>query len=137
VAVGDLFNDGQMDIVIEDLDGKPMILRNHGFPGNHWVSFELAGTKSNRLAIGARLKITAGGMTQTEQIHSGGSYLSQHDLRVHFGLGTANKIDSAEIHWPSGAVDVLKDLAADQYYSILEGKGIVPANEIRPKAAAH
>jgi hypothetical protein len=133
VAVGDLFNDGQMDIVVEDLDGKPMILRNRGVAGNHWVSLELAGTKSNRLAIGARLKLVAGGMTQTAQIHSGGSYLSQHDFRVHFGLGTATKIDSVEIHWPSGAVDVLKDLAADQFYSVLEGKGIVPAEQIRPK----
>jgi enediyne biosynthesis protein E4 len=134
VAVGDLFNDGQMDIVVEDLDGKPMVLRNRGVSGNHWVSFELAGAKSNRLAIGARLKIVAGGMTQTDQIHSGGSYLSQNDLRVHFGLGTSSKIDSVEIHWPSGTVDVLKDLAADQFYSILEGKGIVSAHEIRPKS---
>jgi enediyne biosynthesis protein E4 len=137
LAIGDLFNDGQMDVVVEDLDGKPMILRNHGIPGNHWVSFELAGTKSNRLAIGARLKVVAGGMTQTEQIHSGGSYLSQNDLRVHFGLGIATKIDSVEIHWPSGTVDVLKDLVADQFYSVLEGKGIVPVEQIRPKPAVH
>ena len=137
VAVGDLFNDGQMDIVVEDLDGKPMILRNRGLTGNHWVSFELSGTKSNRLAIGARLRIVAGGMTQTEQIHSGGSYLSQHDLRVHFGLGTSTKIESVEIHWPSGAVDVLKELGADQFYSVLEGKGIVPPQAIRPKPTAH
>jgi hypothetical protein len=95
-----------MDIVVEDLDGKPMILRNRGIPTNHWVSFELSGTSSNRLAIGARLKITAGGMTQTEQIHSGGSYLSQHDLRAHVGLGAVTKIDIVEIHWPSGAVQV-------------------------------
>jgi hypothetical protein len=133
VAVGDLFNDGQMDIVIEDLDGKPMLLRNHGIAGTHWVGLELAGTKSNRLAIGARLKIVAGGMTQTAQVHSGGSYLSQHDLRVHFGLGTSDKIELVEIHWPSGAVDVLKNLVADQLYSVLEGKGIVPAEAIRPK----
>jgi len=136
VATGDLFNDGQMDIVVEDLDGKPMVLRNRGIPGNHWVSFELAGTKSNRLAIGARLKLVSGGMTQTEQIHSGGSYLSQHDLRVHFGLGTSTKIDMVEIRWPSGASDILKDLAADQFYSVLEGKGIVPAEAIRPKAVS-
>ena len=131
LSVGDLFNNGQLDIVVEDLDGKPMILRNPGVPGNHWVSFELAGTKSNRLAIGARLKIVAGGMTQTAQIHSGGSYLSQHDLRVHFGLGPATRIDSLEIRWPSGSVDVVKDMTADKFYSVLEGKGIVPAETIR------
>ena len=102
VAAGDLFNDGNVDLVIEDLAGSPMILRNNGIAGRHWVSFELQGTKSNRMAIGARLKIVAGGMMQTEEIHSGGSYLSQNDLRVHFGLNTAKKIDSLEIRWPSG-----------------------------------
>jgi hypothetical protein len=133
LAVGDLFNDGNMDVVINNLDGHPMLLRNHGVPGRHWVSFELAGTKSNRLALNARVKIVAGGMTQTGEVHSGGSYLSQNDLRLHFGLGSATKIDSVEIHWPSGVVDRRGPLAADQFYSVLEGHGIVPADEIRPK----
>lgn len=133
VVAGDLFNDGKMDVIIEDLDGSPMILRNPGLPGRHWVSFELAGTKSNRLAIGARVKIVAGGMTQTAEVRSGESYLSQNDLRVHFGLAAATKIDSVEIWWPSGAIDTLKDLAADEFYSVLEGKGVVQADEIRPK----
>jgi enediyne biosynthesis protein E4 len=132
LAVADLFNDGNMDVVVGDLDGSPMILKNHGVPGQHWVSFELAGTKSNRLALNARIKIVAGGMTQTQEIHSGGSYLSQNDLRVHFGLGPAEKINSVEIRWPSGKVENLGDLAADHYYSILEGAGIVPAQRIRP-----
>ena len=136
LAVADLFNDGNMDIVIGDIDGPPMILRNHGVPGRHWVSFELAGTKSNRLAIGARIKVIAGGMTQTDEIHSGGSYLSQNDLRLHFGLNTAAKIDRAEIFWPSGKTDILTDLAADQFYSVLEGSGVVPATRIRPSSAA-
>ena len=97
-AAADLFNDGNVDIVVEDLTGEPMILKNSGVPGRHWVSFELQGTKSNRLAIGARVKIFAGGMIQTEEIHSGGSYLSQNDLRVHFGLNTATKIETVEIY---------------------------------------
>jgi enediyne biosynthesis protein E4 len=133
VAIGDLFNDGQIDVVVNNLDGAPMILRNRGVTANHWISFELAGTKSNRLAIGARLKLVAGGMTQTEEIHSGASYLSQHDLRVHFGLAKATKIDSLEIRWPSGQVETIKDLPSDQFYSVLEGQGIVPAEKIRPK----
>jgi enediyne biosynthesis protein E4 len=137
LAVGDLFNDGQVDVVVGDLDGAPVILKNHGVPGRHWVSFELAGVKSNRLAIGARLKIIAGGITQTEEIHSGGSYLSQNDLRVHFGLGTADKIDSLEIRWPGGSTEVVKNLAADRFYAILEGKGIVSPDEIRPRKSAH
>ncbi len=109
-----------------------MILRNHGVPGRHWVSLELSGTKSNRLAIGARIKLSASGMRQTEQIRSGGSYLSQSDLRAHFGLGTATKIDGVEIRWPSGTTDVMKNLESDKFYSVLEGKGVVPSEQMRP-----
>jgi hypothetical protein len=83
------------------------------------------------------LKIVAGGITQTEEIHSGGSYLSQNDLRVHFGLGAADKIDSLEIRWPGGSSEVVKDLAADRFYAILEGKGIVSPDEIRPRKSVH
>ena len=132
LAAGDLFNDGNMDVVISDIDGAPMILKNRGVPGRHWVSFELAGTKSNRLALNARIKIVAAGVTQTEEIHSGGSYLSQNDLRVHFGLGAAKKIDSVEIRWLSGKTEMLKDLASDQFYAVLEGQGIVAAERVRP-----
>jgi hypothetical protein len=136
VAIGDLFNDGQVDVVVNNLDGLPMVLRNHGVTGNHWVSFELAGTKSNRMAIGARLKLVAGGVTQTDEIHSGASYLSQNDTRVHFGLGKARKIDRVELRWPSGQLETLKDLEVDKFYSVLEGQGIVPAERIRPPAKA-
>jgi hypothetical protein len=136
LAIGDMFNNGNMDVVIGDLDGTPLLLKNEGVPGRHWVSFELAGTKSNRLAIGARLKLMQGGMTQTDEIHSGGSYLSQNDLRVHFGLGTATKIDSLKIYWPSGHVDTITNLAIDKFYSVLEGQGIVPATKIAPDAKA-
>ena len=136
LAVADLFNDGNMDVVIGDIDGTPMILRNHGVSGRHWVSFELAGTKSNRLAVGARIKVTAGGITQTDEIHSGGSYLSQNDLRLHFGLGSATKIDHVEIFWPSGKTETLAALAADQFYSVLEGSSIVAAARIRPASPA-
>jgi hypothetical protein len=135
LAAGDLFASGNVDIVVEDLAGEPMMLKNNGIKGKHWVSFELQGTKSNRLAIGARLKIVAGGMTQTEEIRSGGSYLSQSDLRVHFGLNTATKIDSVEIRWPSGKVETLKNLDVDKFYAVLEGQGIVPPEKIRPGVA--
>jgi enediyne biosynthesis protein E4 len=133
LAVADLFNDGKVDVVVNDLDGPPMILRNQGIPGRNWVSFELAGTKSNRLALNARMKVTSGGMTQTDEVRSGGSYLSQSDLRLHFGLGEATKIDSVEIRWPSGTIDHIGSLDANHFYSILEGKGIVPAESIRPR----
>lgn len=122
---------------MEDIDGAPMILRNHGIAGHHWVSLELAGTKSNRLAIGTRIKLSAGGITQTDQIRSGGSYLSQSDLRVHFGLDTATRIDSVEIRWPSGTTEVFKNLEADKFYGVLEGKGLVPLEQIRPTVPSH
>ena len=110
-----------------------MILKNQGLPGKHWVSFELAGTKSNRLAIGAKLKLVAGGMTQSSEIFSGGSYLSNHDFRVHFGLNDATKIDSLEIKWPSGKVETITNLKPDQFYAVLEGSGIVDRDKIVPK----
>jgi hypothetical protein len=137
LAVGDLFNNGNMDVVVGDLDGGPMILKNRGVPGNHWMSLELAGVKSNRLALNARVKVVAGGMTQTDEVHSGGSYLSQNDLRLHFGLGSATKADSVEIHWPSGKVEMLTNLAADHFYAVLEGQGVVPAERIHPTTVAH
>lgn len=133
VALADLDNDGNVDVVVEDLDGKPMVLHNEGVKGRHWVSFELAGTKSNKLGIGAKLKLTAAGITQTDSVRSGGGYLSQSDLRVHFGLGTATKIDSVVITWPSGKVDTLKDLAADKFYAVLEGSGVVDRAKIVPE----
>jgi hypothetical protein len=134
LATGDLFNRGSVDMVIGALEGAPVILRNPGIPRQHWVSLELAGTKSNRLAIGARVKVVAGGMTQTDEVRSGGSYLSQSDFRLHFGLAAAEKIDLVEIRWPSGKVDTLKNLAADRFYAVLEGEGVVPVQRIYPTA---
>ncbi|HEX3373615.1 MAG TPA: CRTAC1 family protein [Edaphobacter sp.] len=132
LAVADFFNNGQMDVVVEDLDGDPVLLRNPGLPSNHWISFELAGTKSNRMALGARVTIRSGGMTQTDEVRSGGSYLSQNDVRLHFGLGSATRIDSAVVRWPSGQEDTLGVLAADHFYGVKEGKGVTDLKEIRP-----
>ena len=132
LAAADLDNDGNLDFVVENLDGSPTVLHNDGIAGNHWVSFELAGTKSNRLAIGARITISAGGIRQMDEVRSGGSYLSQNDLRVHFGLGRAQKIDTVEVRWPSGHVDKLINLQSDKFYSILEGTGQVNADKIAP-----
>jgi hypothetical protein len=128
----DFDNDGNIDVLIEDLDGIPMLLHNEGLPGTHWVNFELGGSKSNRLAIGTKIKIVAGGVTQTEEVRSGGGYLSQHDLRVHFGLAKATKIDSVEIRWPSGKIENLTNLAADKFYAVLEGSGVVDHSKIMP-----
>jgi hypothetical protein len=137
LAVGDLFNDGHMELVVENIEGGPMILRTEDGPKNHWISFELAGTKSNRLALNARVRVTAGELVQVEEVLSGGSYLSQHDLRLHFGVGGHVKADSVEITWPSGQKETLKDLPVDHFYSVLEGQGVVAAEKIRPVAAKH
>jgi hypothetical protein len=96
----------------------------------HWISFELAGTKSNRLGLGARVTITSGGVTQTDEVRSGGSYLSQSDLRVHFGIASASKIDSIEVRWPSGQTERLGTFAADRFYYLKEGSGSVSADAI-------
>jgi enediyne biosynthesis protein E4 len=132
-AFGDLDNDGNVDVVVGDLDNSPMILKNEGDKSNHWLTLELAAKQGNPLAIGARIKVTTGKIVQTEEIRSGGSYISQNDLRIHFGLGTALKADSIEIRWNSGKVETLKDVAADKFYAVLEGEGIVPFEKIRPK----
>ena len=133
--MGDLFNDGHLELVVENLEGKPMILRPEGGAKNHWISLELAGTKSNRLALNARVRVTAGDLVQTGEILSGGSYLSQNDLRLHFGLGSHDTVDTVEITWPTGEKETLKNLAADHFYSVLEGSGVVPREKILPRSA--
>ena len=135
LAALDFDNDGSVDYIIENLDGAPTLLHNPGVLGNHWITLELGGapgSKSNRLAIGARVTVTAGSLRQMDEVRSGGSYLSQHDLRVHFGLGAATKVDSVEIRWPSGKVETLRDVAADHFYSVLEGSGLVEHARIAP-----
>ena len=119
-AFGDLDNDGKIDVVVENIDGKPMILRNVSAEKNHWVTIHLIGKTSNRLAIGARVKVTAAGVSQIGEVRSGGSYLSQNDLRVHFGLGNANKVDRLEVRWPSGRTDSFRELPADGIFALRE-----------------
>ena len=124
LAVGDLFNDGRVEAVVENLAGQPMILRPEGGPPNHWISFQLEGAK-NRLALNARVRTTAGDLVQLEEVLSGGSYLSQHDLRLHFGLGGHERADRAEILWPDGKKETLTNLAADRFYVVREGDGVI------------
>ena len=125
-AFGDLFNDGRIDVVINNMDAQPTLLRNAVKNQNHWIELKLAGgAKSPRDAIGAKVFLTAGGARQREDVYSGGSYGSSSDQRVHFGLGGSAKIDRLEIHWPSGSVEVVNVPAADHTYTVVEGKGIL------------
>jgi len=131
-AFGDLDNDGRIDVVVENIDGLPMLLHNEGRNANHWITLELIGTRSNRLALGAKVHVVAGAVSQVDEVRSGGSYLSQNDLRQHFGLGSANKVDDVEIRWPSGNTQVLHNLAADRFYIVKEGTGVVSPEQARP-----
>jgi hypothetical protein len=125
-AFGDLFNDGHIDVVLNNMDMAPTLLRNVVKNGNHWVTFKLVGgPKSPRDAIGAKVFMTAGGARQRGDVFSGGSYASSSDQRLHFGLGTASKVDRVEIHWPSGAKEEVTVPAVDKIYTVVEGKGIL------------
>jgi enediyne biosynthesis protein E4 len=137
LAVGDLFNDGRMEAVVENLVGEPMILRPEGGPKNHWVGFQLEGVESNRLALNARVSVTAADLVQLGEVLSGGSYLSQNDLRLHFGLGSHEIIDRTEVLWPDGKKETLTHLAADRYYVVREGLGIVSESKPQPLANLH
>jgi hypothetical protein len=134
LAIGDLFNDGVQEIVVENLEGEPVIFRPKGGPRNHWISLELAGTTSNKLALNARVRVTANELTQTDEVRSSGSYLSQSDLRLHFGLGDQRRAGKVEIFWPSGSIETLTNVEADRFYCVKEGAGVVPCATIRPTA---
>jgi hypothetical protein len=126
-AFGDIANNSNVDVVVLNVGEPPSLLLNTNQSSNHRVLFHLMGTKSNRAAIGARVTIHAAGATQFDEVRSGGSYLSQNDLRLHFGLGAAPKIDLVDVRWPTGKIETFKDVAADKIYTIVEGQGIKEA----------
>jgi len=138
-AFGDFDNDGNIDVVVNTVNDFPQLLHTSSSLGNNWIKVRTIGTKSNRSGIGARLTCVthAAGEAkphqQIDEVRSGGSYISQNDLRIHFGLGKADKVDVLQIRWPSGQVDTLKDVKANQQIFVKEGQGIIrtmqfPAN---------
>jgi enediyne biosynthesis protein E4 len=127
MAYGDLFNDGRIDAVVNNMDATPALLRNVTEEHNHWVAFKLVGgPKSPRDAVGATIYVTANGMRQREDVISGGSFISSSDPRPHFGIGAATTIEKIEIHWPSGAKEEIASPGLDRMITIVEGKGLVP-----------
>ena len=133
-AFGDLFNDGKIDVIINPIDGPPVLLRNVNPDHHNWVEMQLVGgvnpangKKSPRDATCATVYLKANGMRMRQDVLSSGSYISANDRRLHFGLGDATDAGTAEIHWPSGAKETLKLPAVDRIYTITEGKGITGA----------
>jgi enediyne biosynthesis protein E4 len=125
LAVADFDNDGGLEAVINNQNDPPTLLRNLVRNKNHWIKIRTVGTRSNRAGIGTRAKIRAGGRSQIADVLSGGSYLSQNDLRLHFGLGSSTTVESLELAWPSGTVDRLRNLPADRIITVKEGAGLV------------
>jgi hypothetical protein len=124
MAVGDLFNDGKLDAVINVIDGHPALLRNVSPDKNHWLELKLVGgPKSPRDAVGATVYVTANGMKQRGDVLSGGSYLSSNDQRPHFGLGQATVVDEIEVHWPSGKAEKFTVPGVDRIMTLTEGMG--------------
>jgi hypothetical protein len=129
-AFGDFDNDGDIDVLIMNVNEPPTLLRNDAPPGNHWIKIRLEGTKSNRSAIGARVLVHYGGKVQVQELLSQSSFLSSNDPRLHFGLGAVTTVD-IEVHWPSGQVEQIKSVAADQLLTLREGAGQVKSRPFR------
>jgi len=127
LAVGDLWNDGRMSAVISNMNAPPMLLVNDVHNGNHWIALHTIGSKSNRDGIGAKITVKARTRTFVDEVRSGSSYISNNDMRVHFGLGATTKIDWVQVRWPSGLVERFENLPVDASYILKEGSG-TPVN---------
>jgi hypothetical protein len=123
LAVGDLWNDGRMSAVISNMNALPSLLVNQVRSPNHWIAIRTVGTKSNRDGIGARISVKVGSRTLVDEVRSGSSYNSSSDMRVHFGLGAATKVDSVQIRWPSGLEEVFDNLSVDSIHTLTEDSG--------------
>ncbi len=123
LAAGDLWNDGRISLVINNMNATPSLLVNDVKSGNHWVAFRTSGVRSNRDGIGARITLGAGKRILVDEVRSGSSYISQNDLRVHFGLGSASKIDSVQVRWPSGLTERFDQISVDAFHTLTEGSG--------------
>jgi enediyne biosynthesis protein E4 len=119
-AFGDFDDDGDIDIVVNNMDEPPSLLRNDGGNSSHWIGFRLVGARRNRGAVGARVLVQAGSLRMTEEIHAGSSHNSSNDPRLHFGLGAATSVDRIEIRWPLGRVQTLTGMPIDRYHTVRE-----------------
>ncbi|PYV92059.1 MAG: hypothetical protein DMG05_05630 [Acidobacteria bacterium] len=128
-ALGDYDNDGDLDLLVSNNGQSPELLRNEGGNLNNWITLRLRGVQSNRDGIGARVKVVAGGLVRIMDAKGGTSYQSAHDPRIHFGLGTREKVDLVQIRWPSGKIDELKNVSVNQFLYIKEGGGLTGSRQ--------
>ncbi len=131
-AFGDFDNDGLIDVLVNPINATPQLLRCISRTGNNWITLKLVGSKSNRSAIGARVRCVTGDHHQIDEVRSGGSFYSQNDLRIHFGLGKATRIDKLEIRWPSNQIDRFTDIPVNRILKIVEGTA-----KLDPMGKAH
>jgi enediyne biosynthesis protein E4 len=131
LAVGDLWNDGRMSAIINNMNAAPSLLVNQIRNTNHWIAFRTVGTKSNRDGIGARIRVKTAARVLVDEVRSGSSYISNSDMRVHFGLGKAEKIEWVEIRWPSGLTERFVNLPVDQIHVLKEGSGMTDGADAR------
>ena len=136
-AFGDINNDGNIDIVLVNVGAPPTLLLSQGGNSNHRALFKLVATKSNKMAIGARVTVKAGNLVQFAEVRAGGTYLSSNDPRLHFGLGAEAVMTEVDIRWPSGKVEALSNIPADFIYTIVEGKGIQDKKPLPTLSAGH
>lgn len=130
LAVGDLWNDGRLSVVVSNMSAHPSLLVNDVHYSNHWIAFKTLGTRSNRDGIGAKLTLKVGKRMLVDEVRSGSSYISNSDMRVHFGLGALTRIDSLQVRWPSGLVEQFENLKVDSIQTVKEGTG----TEVNPAA---
>jgi enediyne biosynthesis protein E4 len=130
-AVGDLDNDGSLEIVVNNMNDTPSLLKNYGEKRN-WILIKAVGKRSNRSGIGARVTVVAAGLKQMDEVRSGDSYISQNDLRLHFGIGDATRVERVEILWPSGIKEAFENLKANQIVTLEEGRGTPIPQQTRP-----
>jgi enediyne biosynthesis protein E4 len=138
LAVGDFWNDGRQSLAISNMNQPPSLLVNQLHSANHWIAFKTVGTRSNRDGVGARIKVSLGTRVLIDEVRSGSSYDSQNDTRVHFGLGTAAKVDWVEVRWPSGLIERFQNLRVDSIQVLTEGSGVaVPPAEKKIRSTGH
>ena len=135
-AFGDLFNSGRQDVVVNNMNDAPSLLHDCAVAAGHSLIVQLIGTRSNRSAIGARLTAHVGGRRLMDEVRSGGSFCSQNDLRIHFGVGARTRVERLEVAWPSGAADTVAGIDADQLIVVREGAGVVRREPLARSALA-